>query len=181
MTSTTSPSESHEPLTNPLVQELARVHEILRRDLRACQELAESARAGAAGADLRGAVEQLAASSPHLRLGVDCLRFCSLVHDHHGGEDTTLFPLVRRTAPSLAPVVDRLEADHRKVSRLLDAVESAVRRLESGSAAATDQVASALDALSDHLLAHLTLEEDKLRPFLLSLDDWPSDERRSRS
>jgi iron-sulfur cluster repair protein YtfE (RIC family) len=175
-----TPEPDAEPATNPLVQELERVHDLLRRDLRACHDLAESARAGAAPAELRGAVEQLATRSPHLRLGVDCLSFCSLVHRHHGGEDSVLFPLVRQNAPQLAPVVDRLEADHRLVSRLLDEVEAAVERLEQSDIPdATDQVVEALDDLSSHLLAHLTREEHALRPFLLSMDSWPEDERRS--
>jgi iron-sulfur cluster repair protein YtfE (RIC family) len=181
MTSTPRATDpAHEPPTNSLFQELERVHDMLRRDLRTCQELADSARAGAPAADLRGAVEQMATRSPHLRLGVDCLRFCALVHNHHGGEDTMLFPVVRRNAPHLAPVVDRLEADHRVVSRLLDQLEAAVDRLEEqDTAGATDQVVNALDALSDHLVSHLTREEQALRPFLLSMNSWPTDERES--
>ncbi|NUU18423.1 hemerythrin domain-containing protein [Cellulomonas humilata] len=173
---TTTPRD--EPPTNALIQELERVHDMLRHDLRACQDLADAARAGAPAAELRGAVDQLGRRSPHLRLGVDCMRFCGLVHAHHGGEDQTLFPLVRRDAPHLAPVVDRLEADHRVVSHLLDQIEAAVDRLDL-QADATRDVVEALDALSDHLLAHLTLEERALRPFLLSLDGWPTDERAS--
>ena len=169
-----------EPETNALVEELARVHDLLRRDLRMCQDLAESVRGGARAADVRQAVEQLATRSPHLRLGVDCLRFCALVHSHHGGEDSTLFPMLRRDAPHLAPVVDRLDADHRLVSRLLDQIEAAVLRLEQSDTSDTeDLVAEALEALSEHLVAHLDLEEESLRPFLLSMDSWPEDERRS--
>ena len=169
-----------EPRTNALIQELERVHDMLRHDLRACQDLADAARSGAPATELRGAVDQLARRSPHLRLGVDCVRFCGLVHAHHGGEDRTLFPVVRRDAPHLAPVVDRLEADHRVVSHLLDQIEAAVDRLaEPADADATRDVVDALDALSDHLLAHLTLEEKVLRPFLLSMDGWPTDERAS--
>ena len=167
--------------SNPLVHELERVHDMLRRDLRACQDMAGSARAGAPAADLRAAVEQMAGRTPHLRLGVDCLRFCTLVHNHHGGEDGILFPLVRRDAPHLAPVVDRLEDDHRVVARLLDHVEAAVAQLEGPDTTdAIGQVVDALDTLSNHLLEHLTREEQALRPFLLSMDSWPTDERRSQ-
>lgn len=181
MTSKPHVSESVQQLSNSLVQELERVHDMLRRDLRACQDMADAARAGAPAADLREAVEQLATRSPHLRLGVDCLRFCTLVHSHHGGEDGILFPLVRRDAPHLAPVVDRLEADHRVVAGLLVQVEEAVARLEGpdGTDAAA-QVGDTLDALSNHLLEHLTREEHALRPFLSSMDSWPTDERRPR-
>lgn len=173
---------THSP-TNPLVEELLRVHDLVRHDLRACQELAASARRGAQAADMRGAVEQLTRRSPHLRLGIDCLRFCSLVHSHHHGEDETLFPVVRRTAPALAPVVDRLEADHRLVASLLARVEKALDGLVGSGeddGEATGEVVDALEALADHLLTHLTYEEESLRPFLLSMDNWPTDERTLR-
>lgn len=166
------PSGQH---TNPLVQELERVHEMLRRDLRACQDLAAATGAGAAPEDLRHAVGQLARRSPHLRLGVDCLRYCRLVHAHHGGEDTRLFPIVRRDAPQLAGVVDRLEADHRTVSGLLDAVESAAGELDGADPdEARRRLAGTLDALSRHLLEHLEVEERALRPVLLTYDAWPA-------
>ena len=160
--------------TNPLVDELLRVHDLLRHDLRTCQDLAAAARSGADVGEVRDALGQLTEHSPHLRLGVDCLAFCGLVHRHHHGEDETLFPVVRRTAPTLAPVVDRLEAEHRQVAALLARVERALNALEtSGDARAEDEVVDALDALADHLLAHLTYEEESLRPFLLSMDSWP--------
>lgn len=173
-----------EPSTNPLVDELLRVHDLVRHDLQVCQDLAAAARRGAEVGEMRGALDQLAERSPHLRLGVDCLSFCALVHSHHHGEDETLFPVVRRTAPALAPVVDRLEAEHRQVAALLTRVELALDALDasdaSDDAVAHDEVVDALDALADHLLTHLTYEEESLRPFLLSLDSWPTDERNDR-
>ena len=160
--------------TNPLVQELERVHDTLRHDLRTCQDLTDAALTGAPAADLRSAVGQLAARSPHLRLGVDCVRYCRLVHAHHAAEDTSLFPVVRRSAPHLDRVVDRLEADHRVVSDLLDEVEAAAHRLDGPDpAGARIQLAASLGALSGHLLEHLEVEERVLRPVLLSWEKWP--------
>ena len=40
-----------------------------------------------------------------------------------------LFPELRRSNPALAPVVDKLQADHEHVSTLLDDVETAAREL----------------------------------------------------
>jgi hypothetical protein len=161
--------------TNPLVQELARVHDLLRRDLRTCQDLADAALTGAPPAELRKAVGRLAARSSHLRLGVDCLRYCHFVHDHHRGEDASLFPAVRRKAPHLGTVVDRLEADHRVVSDLLDAVEAAAHQLDGPDpVAATTRLVDALGVLSGHLLEHLEIEERVLGPVLLSWEQWPS-------
>jgi hemerythrin-like domain-containing protein len=129
---------------------------------------------GAPSADLRTTVDRLAVRNPHLRLGVDCLRYCEFVHAHHGAEDASLFPAVRRSAPHLATVVDRLEADHRAVSGLLDAVEAAADQLDgSDPAGARTRLVDALGALSRHLLEHLEVEERVLEPVLLSWGDWP--------
>lgn len=164
-------------VTNPLVLELQRVHDLLRRDLRTCQDLAAAALTGASPADLRSAVGQLAARSPHLRLGVDCLRYCQLVHRHHGAEDASLFSVVRRSAPHLGTVVDRLEADHRVVSSLLDKVEEAAHQLDGPDPAeARTRLVDALGTLSRHLLEHLEVEERVLRPVLLSWEQWPVSE-----
>jgi hypothetical protein len=161
--------------TNPLVQELARVHDLLRRDLRTCQDLADAALTGASSADLRTAVGRLAARNPHLRLGVDCLRYCQFVHAHHGAENASLFPAVRRSAPHLGTVVDRLEADHRVVSDLLDAVEAAAHQLDGADpASARTQLVEALGMLSHHLVEHLEVEERVLGPVLLSWEQWPT-------
>ena len=54
----------------------------------------------------------------------DCLRYCSHVHAHHGAEDALLFPVLRAADPSIGSVVDRLEADHARVSHLLHVVEA---------------------------------------------------------
>ena len=160
--------------TNPLVQELERIHDRLRHDLRTCQDLAEAALTGAPSADLRAAVGQLGVRSPHLRLGIDCLRYCQLVHAHHGAEDASLFPVVRRSAPHLSAVVDRLEADHRVVSDLLDAAEAATHGLDGPDPAdARARLVDALAALSRHLLEHLEVEERVLRPVLLSWEEFP--------
>jgi hypothetical protein len=164
-------------LTNPLMQELERVHATLRRDLRACLDLADAVLTDTPAADVRGAVRQLSTRSPHLRLGVDCLRYCTLVHSHHGGEDDSLFPAVRRSAPHLGDVIDGLEADHHVVSNLLDDVEEAANQLGGPNAPiAESHLVTALAALSRHLLVHLDVEERVLRPVLLSWQQWPADE-----
>jgi hypothetical protein len=161
-------------VTNPLLRELRWVHDMLRRDLQTCGALADAASAGAPTARLRDELQRLATHSPLFQLRVNCLRFCQLVHAHHGGEDVALFPAVRRSAPHLSSVVDRLEADHRIVSDLLDEVEAATRHLDDAhSTNARNRLVEALTELSAHLLAHLTREEDALAPVLLTWEHWP--------
>jgi iron-sulfur cluster repair protein YtfE (RIC family) len=160
--------------TNPLLRELQRVHDMLRRDLSSCSSLAEAASAGAPSAHLRDELERLASRSPLFQLKVNCLRYCQLVHSHHGGEDVALFPAVRRSAPHLSAIVDRLEADHRVVSDLLDEVEAAAHRLDEAHAGkARSRLVEALSGLSAHLLEHLNREEEALAPVLLTWEHWP--------
>jgi hemerythrin-like domain-containing protein len=48
---------------------------------------------------------------------------------HHNAEDVEFFDELEETNPALAPVVERLRADHRAVSNYLDGVEEAARAL----------------------------------------------------
>jgi hypothetical protein len=59
------------------------------------------------------------------QLQLNCLRYCSFVHLHHNAEDADFFSELRNTNPAINPVIDRLQAEHRRVSESLDAVETA--------------------------------------------------------
>ena len=85
-----------------------------------------------------------------------------------------LFHALRRADPALGPVVDRLEADHRRVANHLDEVETAADDLvRHDSAAARTRVVVALRAVAEHLLAHLDYEEQAITPTLQEWDRWP--------
>ena len=84
-----------------------------------------------------------------------------------------LFPALRDADPAIGPVVDRLEADHRRVSDLLDAVEAAAARLTAAEADARADVVLALDELHGHLLEHLDYEELRAGPVLRTLERLP--------
>jgi hypothetical protein len=164
-------------VTNPLLRELVDVHDMLRRDLRTCRELADAALAGAAAGHLRHELSRLASRGPLFRLKTTCLSYCQVVHNHHRREDVTLFTAVRRSAPHLGALVDRLEADHRLVSDILDEVEAAASHLDDTDDArpadARRRLVDALTSLSDHLLEHLAREEEALAPVLLTWNQWP--------
>ena len=66
--------------------------------------------------------------------------------------------------------MDRLQADHRTVSTLLDQVESYAEGLPEPSARSS--LVWALMQLSDTLLEHLAVEEATLRPVLAPWSDW---------
>lgn len=158
-----------------LMEELERVHGAIRHDLRFCGALAEQVGAGADAGYIAGEVEALKNNSVLWRLRVSCLTYCRFVHFHHRNEDVNIFPALRRSNPDLAPVVDRLEADHRKVSDLLDEVEDAAGSLAAADndAPARSRLAAALENLGAHLLEHLEFEEEAIAPTVLEWEGWP--------
>lgn len=156
-----------------MFDELKWVHGLLRRDLATCQHLATEAGAGAPVAELRQAIERLHSQGPLFQLRVNCIRYCQLVHHHHGLEDAALFPAVRRSAPHLGTAVDRLEADHHKISALLDEVEASAHDLQEGrDDPARSRLVAGLRALATDLLEHLDYEEATLGPVLSTGGFW---------
>jgi hypothetical protein len=165
---------SSEQPRNLLLEELQWVHGMLRRDLEACRQLASSIEEGAASTDVQVRLREMQSRSPLFQLRVNCMRYCRFVHAHHGAEDAMLFPSVRRSAPHLAQVVDRLESDHRKVADLLDAIEVTATDLGgAGDSAIRARLVGALGDLSTLLLEHLAFEEASLGPVLAGWQHWP--------
>ncbi len=108
------------------------------------------------------------------RLQVDCLRYCRFVHSHHNAEDRDFFPELRDTNPALNPVIDRLQAEHRRVSDDLDAVEAAANALTANeSPEARKAVVDTLQTLGKNLLAHLDYEELNVEATVLRVRESP--------
>jgi hypothetical protein len=129
-------------------------------DLEIVRGLAEQAVDGVSGTRLREQLDELKGGSVLWRLQVDCLRHCRLVHLHHRIEDTEFFVELREANPALTPVVDRLEADHRRISDDLDAVEASARALaDEHGGDPREALVDALGALERNLLEHLDYEE----------------------
>jgi len=150
--------------------ELLWVHGMIRRDLATVRELAGAVTNGMSAADVKAQLDDLKTNGPLWQLKVNCLQYCRFVHAHHGAEDRMLFPVLRSANPDLAPVIDRLEADHRRVSGLLDTVEEAARALGAdGEAEARARVAGGLEALAEHLLEHLDFEEENVAETMKSM------------
>jgi hypothetical protein len=154
-----------------LFEELLWVHSAIRRDLATVEQLAVDVDDGLPGDAVEATLGELKTRGPLWRLKVDCLRYCRFVHAHHGAEDVLLFPALRATDPEIDPVVDRLEADHARVSDLLDAVEAAARALsETDEDGARPRVIETLQDLHGHLLEHLDYEEREAGPTIRRLD-----------
>ena len=152
------------------------VHAKIRRDLERVEGLAARAADGLPAEEVRQELHELKRDSMLLRLQVNCLRYCSLVHAHHNAEDADFFPELRATNPAINPVIDRLEGDHRRVADQLDAVEAAVKDLSHDeSQDARRKVVETLLALGESLLEHLDYEELSLETTVLRVPEtrWP--------
>jgi hypothetical protein len=153
-----------------LFEELLWVHSIIRRDLKVVEQLAADVAEGLDGEAVQDALGELKTAGPLWQLKVNCLRYCSHVHAHHGAEDVLLFPWLRAADPAIGQVVDRLEADHARVSDLLDAVEAAARALtDDDGGGARERVVDGLRELHVHLLEHLDYEEANAGPTMRRL------------
>jgi hypothetical protein len=154
-----------------IFEELLWVHSIIRRDLAIVERLATDVGEGLPGEAVQNVLGELKTAGPLWQLKVNCLRYCSHVHAHHGAEDVLLFPALRAAEPSIGPVVDRLEADHARVSDLLDAVEAAARALtDTDGGDARRRVIDGLQDLHVHLLEHLDFEERQAGPTMRRLN-----------
>lgn len=154
-----------------MFEELLWVHSAIRRDLEIVEKLAADVAEGLPGEAIQGALEDLKTTGPLWQLKVNCLRYCSFVHSHHGAEDVLLFPAVRAVDSSMEPIVDRLEADHARVSDLLDVIEKAAQALTgSDGSDARRRVIEGLRDLHAHLLEHLDYEEANAGPAMRRLE-----------
>ena len=160
------------PHGEALVDELRWIHGIIRENLAAIRALADEVGGGAPATEIHARLTELSANNIVWTLRTGCLRYCALVHMHHGGEDHHFFPGLRRLNPALRPVIDKLEADHVAIAGYLDGVEAAARRMGADEAARAT-LAGALNALAAHLITHLDYEEANLNPTLRRLTGWP--------
>lgn len=157
-----------------LYQMLLAVHAHIRSELAGVEALAAAVVDGLSAGGLNEELEALRSNSMLWQFQVSCLRYCRFVHSHHHAEDADFFEELEETNPAIAPVVERLRAEHSAVSDYLDAVEAAARVLtDDDSHDARRAVADALEALEGHLLAHLEYEERSVGTTARRLRDLP--------
>jgi iron-sulfur cluster repair protein YtfE (RIC family) len=155
-------------------RQLKLIHQMLRSDLAVCRELASDIASGAPAAAITEQIAALQTRSPIWTLRVNCLYHCMVVHAHHGHEDADMFPALRRSNPELTVVVDKLEADHRAISRLLDDVEESAKELDDAEAnPARQRLVTALGRLAEDLFTHLEFEEESIATTMRAWEEWP--------
>ncbi|MFF0448931.1 nitroreductase/quinone reductase family protein [Streptomyces sp. NPDC004609] len=132
---------------------LTRVHGGLRREVALIRkEIAESGPESGTG----GRSTALGA-----QLRVNCLTLCEGLRRHHMGEDGSVFPMARERFPELAPVLARLDREHREIASILGELQRIVT-------AGADPVAvlPEVDRLAAELEVHLAYEEEQLIPLM---------------
>jgi hypothetical protein len=90
------------------------------------------------------------------------------LHGHHEVEDHNIFPELRQQ-PSIAPIIDQLSADHRRIDPLLVEGDRAFADLIANLQSATS-VVTQISALLD---THLATEEEHMIPFLRGAKAFP--------
>jgi hypothetical protein len=143
-------------------QHLVDIHDHLRAELERVRALVERVVAGAASPGAaRAHINVMTMRQQNWSLGAYCQSYCRLVTGHHSLEDVGMLPHLRAAQPDLAPVVDRLEGEHRVIHDVLEELDRAlVRFVDDPSDGETLQ--EAVDLLTDTLLSHLSYEEHQL-------------------
>ncbi|MFC8501638.1 LLM class flavin-dependent oxidoreductase [Pedococcus sp. NPDC057267] len=145
---------------------LVEVHDGLRAELARLRDIVEQVVAGEEQAHrARNAINELTMRQNNWTLGAYCQQYCRFVTGHHGLEDRSIFPHLRRSDPALTPVLDRLEQEHLVIHDVLEQLDDALVGLVSG-ASGTPELQRVVDRLSQTLLEHLSFEEDELVPAL---------------
>ncbi|MFJ6197460.1 LLM class flavin-dependent oxidoreductase [Micromonospora sp. NPDC092111] len=138
---------------------LVDVHDHLRQELTQVRDLLDQVRRGVVSAgDARGVLNRMTMRQNDWTLGAYCAAYCAVVTQHHGLEDNSVFPHLRRADPGLGPVLDRLEQEHLVIHDVVEGVDRALVALirEPGDHTGLQQ---AVDVLTDTLLSHLSYEE----------------------
>ena len=120
--------------------------------------------------DLHAEAHRLSSTGPLWQLKVNCLRYCQFVNGHLDQEDTSWLPSIVSADPSLAPVLERLDDEHRRIAVELAEVAGAAATLTDAEGGdARRRVIDALNALADDLTEHLAYEELSIGPTLRRL------------
>ena len=159
------PGRTYTPQQLAEGRHLVEVHDALRAELDQVFDLIDQVAAGTMNAaTARSHLNEMTMRQNNWTLGTFCESYCRVVTVHHTIEDQSLFPYLRHHEPRLAPVIDRLQAEHRVIHDVLDGVDRALVAFISATdrAAALVSLRAAADLLSDTLRSHLSYEEREL-------------------
>jgi hypothetical protein len=143
-------------------QHLAQVHDHLRSELNQVRELLRQVKQGSVTVSrAREAINDMTMRQNNWTLGAYCASYCAIVAGHHGLEDQAVFPHLRQADPGLAPVIDRLEAEHVIIHEVMRDADRALVNLVT-SPGRFSEIDEAVDLLARTLLSHLAYEEREI-------------------
>lgn len=96
-------------------------------------------------------------------LAAHVLWMMHFLHTHHTGEDEGLWPVIRAKNPSAEPLLDQLDADHRRIAQAITVLENAARDYRADGSR-REGLLAALAGLCEVLLPHLQREELEAMP-----------------
>jgi hemerythrin-like domain-containing protein len=109
-------------------------------------------------------------------IGAHAREMLDFLHPHHTGEDELRFPLLRERVTLDPELIDRMDAQHAQVDATVAAVGAELPACTtSADAAASERVATRIDATMPTLILHLAEEEQKLLPMVsvtLTQSEW---------
>lgn len=143
-------------------QMLLAIHEHLRQELAKLRDVIQEVREGrSSAAEARSYINSMTMRQNYWTLGAFCAAYCRVVSVHHAIEDQQLFPDLKAADHSLEPVLERLQHEHEGIAKVLAEIDAGLVAMvedEEG----LDDAKSAVEHLSDALLAHLKYEEEQL-------------------
>ena len=141
---------------------LLAIHEHLRQELARLQDVIMEVREGRSTAtEARSYLNTMTMRQNYWTLGAFCAAYCRVVSVHHAIEDQQLFRDLEDADTSLGSVIARLKREHEGIAEVLGEVDEALVAMV-GDEQRLDETQTAVDHLSDALLAHLKYEEEQL-------------------
>jgi hemerythrin-like domain-containing protein len=157
------PSRTYTPDQQAAGRHLIDVHDALRGELTQLRDIVQQVAQGETDpAAARSFITRMTIRQNNWTLGTFCETYCRVVTHHHTLEDRSVFPHIRRSDPGLAPVIERLEAEHETIAELLERVDRALVDLVAAEDDGIGAVRRTVDLLTDALLSHFSYEEREL-------------------
>jgi alkanesulfonate monooxygenase SsuD/methylene tetrahydromethanopterin reductase-like flavin-dependent oxidoreductase (luciferase family) len=157
------PAASYTETDRSYPRDLVGVHNHLRSELARLRDMISQVAAGSLDvATARSEINKLTMRQNQWTVGAYCESYCRLVGLHHTLESTQLFPGLSRLDRRLAPVTERLHAEHEVIAGLLARVDAALVALVTDPVRGMPALEAAVDLLTDALLSHLSYEEHQL-------------------
>jgi hemerythrin-like domain-containing protein len=141
---------------------LLAIHQHLRQELGRLLDVIREVREGrSTAAEARSYLNTMTMRQNYWTLGAFCAAYCRVVSMHHAIEDQQLFRDLEEADRSLGSVLARLKREHEGIAEVLREVDTALVAMVADEQR-LDETQTAVDHLSDALLAHLKYEEEQL-------------------